>query len=98
MRYSAIGLVALALGTQSVAEVVVGLGVVGLESDGGAVLGDGLVSLALARQDGAQLLCASAYSGLIRMAVRYSAMASSSLPWTPQGDAQVVVGLGVARA
>ena len=33
-------------------------------------------------------------SGLSRIASRYSAIASSSFPWS-QGDAEVVVGLGV---
>ena len=65
---------------QGEAEVVVGLGVVGLEPDRLAVCGDGLVELALCARAMPRLLWASASSGLSRIASRYAATASSSLP------------------
>ena len=54
-RYSAIGLGQLALAVQGVAEVGVGLGVVGLQPDRLAVLGDGLGQLPLAAQGVAEV-------------------------------------------
>ena len=52
-------------------------------------------SLPWSRRALPRLMWAMASSGLSRIAVRYSAIASSCLPW-PQGDAEVVVGLGVS--
>ena len=65
---------------QGVAEVVVGDGVVGLESDRLAVLGDGLVQLPLASQGVAEVEVGPAKSGWSRIASRNSAMASSTFP------------------
>ena len=77
------GLVELALGRQGVAEVVVGIGVVGLEPDRLAEgnFSGGIVVLDVA-EDSAEVGVGSARSGLSRIAVRNSAMASSSLPWS----------------
>ncbi len=46
----------IALGPKGLSQVTVGLGVVGLVQDGGAVLGDGLVQLSLRRQDATEVV------------------------------------------
>ena len=74
-------LLQLPLVCQGGAEVVVGLGVVGLEPDRRAEFGDRLLQLPLGFRAMPRLLWASASSGLSRIAVRNSAIASSSFPW-----------------
>ena len=59
-----------------------GIGVVGLEPDRRAVFGDRLVELALVRQGDAEVVVGFGVVGLEPDRLRYSAMASSSLPWS----------------
>ena len=79
-RNSATASSTLPLVAQGGAEVGVGLGVVGLEPDGLAEFGDGLVELPLAVR-ALPRLCGPGESGLSRIASRNSATASSSFPW-----------------
>ena len=74
-------------------EVAVDLGIVRVEADGCAVLCDRLVPLPLVEQNIAEPAVARWRSGLSRIAVRSSAMASSGLPCL-QGVAEVGVGFG----
>ena len=71
-----------------------GLGVVGLEPDGVAVFGDGLVHLPLARQGDAEVVVGLGEVGLEpdRGAVFGDGLVQ--LPLARQGDAEVGVGLG----
>ena len=64
VRYSATASCQLPLARQGVAEVEVGLGVVGLEPEGGAVFGDGLGQLALVRQGVAEVVVGLGVVGL----------------------------------
>ena len=59
-----------------------GLGIVRLDADRLAACGDRLVELALVRSALPRLEWASAKSGLMPIAWRYAAIASSSLPWS----------------
>ena len=62
------GLVDLAPAGQGEAQVVVGIRIVGLDFQGPAVLGDGLVEQSAVDEGGPRLLWASAKSGLISRA------------------------------
>ena len=84
-RNAAIASSHLPLAAQGVAEVVVGLGGVGLEPDRLAECGDGLVDLPLPARAMPRLQWASAKSGLSRIASRYAATASSHLPLADTG-------------
>ena len=68
---------------RALAEVVVGLGVVGPEPDGGAVCGDGLVLLPLAAQGDAEVVVGLGVVGLEPDGGAVSAMASSTSPGPP---------------
>ena len=89
------GLGELALLGETSAQVVVGLGVVGLEPQRRAVFGDRLVELPLARPGVAEVVVGLGVVGLEPQRLR--GIRRSPRPACPaaQGDAQVVVGLGV---
>ena len=72
----------LTLGPQGGAEVVVGLSVIGLESDGLAVFSDRFIQLTLGPKGKAEVVVGLGVIGFDRMAWRYSAIASSNLPWS----------------
>ncbi len=65
-----------------------GVGLVGVERDCDAVLGDRLIELSLAVEDEAEVVMGYGVSGLSRMAVSPSAMASSSFPWPARAIAR----------
>ena len=93
-RYSAIASSNLPCGVRAMPRLVRALQV-GLEPQCGAVFGDRLIELPLFLEGAAEVGVGSCRDrGLSRSAVRYSAIASSSLPWSAQGDAEVAVGLG----
>ena len=94
MRYLGDRLVQLPLVAQGVAEVVVGLGVVGLEPERRAVLGDRLVQLPLIAQGNAEVVVGLGEVGLEadRLAVLGDRLVQ--LPLAAQGAAEVGVGRG----
>ena len=92
----ALGIIALLL--EDDAEVAVGLGVVGLEPDGLAVVGDGLVQLPLVAQGDAEVVVGLGVVGLEPDGLAVVGDGLVQLPLVPQGVAEVVVGLGVRRA
>jgi len=61
------------------AEISMYRGILGIQPDGDAVFSDGLIKRTLITENEAEMLCASAFLGSSSIAVRYSAMASSSL-------------------
>ena len=65
---------------QDGADGVVGVGEIGLDADGNAVLGDRLIELPLRPRSSQRLSWEAASSGWRRMAVRYAAIASSRFP------------------
>ena len=97
-RYSAIASSCSPLSLQGVAEVVVGQGVVGLEPDGLAVVGDRLVVLALALQGDAEVVVGLGEVGLQPDGLAVGGDRLVVLALALQGVAEVVVGTGRRRA
>ena len=94
-RYSAMASSSWPLSLQGVAEVEVGLGVILLESDGLAVLGDGLVQLALVLQGVAEVAVGLGVILLESDGLAVLGDGLVQLALILQGDAEVVVGFGV---
>ena len=73
---------------RTIAEIVVRRGVFGVEGGSRCDIRRRPVGLSLVFEDNPRLLCGAAYLGSSWIAVRYSAAASSGLPWSLEDDAE----------